>query len=264
MPASPRAVSLESPTRSFGESCPRAAPMHRAVACFLLCATATATANHYDTLGVSPDADSHALKAAYKKAALRHHPDRHGHASKASAQRRFEQINEAYKCLSDPEQRRRHDQGLAGASLGGQSPHWTSRPLRKVEVRLRCTLEELGGWRPVHIDLSATELVALFPPGRQQVYRLFLKPGSAVGDALHVPLHGLGVDLAVRLDVRPHPRFERQGGDLLTTLSLPVRRQSRSPRTQAARHRRSSDAAHYASVSFLPMRRSLHRRGTTH
>lgn len=61
--------------------------------------------SHYDTLGVPRDADAATIKAAYRRLASQHHPDRGGDKEKSAA------VNDAYACLSDSERRARYDAG---------------------------------------------------------------------------------------------------------------------------------------------------------
>lgn len=62
----------------------------------------------YDTLGVRENATAEEIKRAYRKAAMRVHPDRNV-GREAAAHARFQQIKEAYAILSDPEQRSVYD-----------------------------------------------------------------------------------------------------------------------------------------------------------
>lgn len=62
-----------------------------------------AVENLYQTLGVSPTATADEIKAAFRKLALQHHPDRGGSLEM------MKKINVAYSTLSDPEKRRKYD-----------------------------------------------------------------------------------------------------------------------------------------------------------
>jgi molecular chaperone DnaJ len=76
--------------------------------------------DYYEVLGVARGCDDAALKAAFRKMAMEHHPDRNGGCENASS--RFKEINEAYSVLSDAQKRAAYDRfGHAGVngSQGG-------------------------------------------------------------------------------------------------------------------------------------------------
>jgi molecular chaperone DnaJ len=68
--------------------------------------------DYYEVLGVAREASEKDIKSAYRKLAMKYHPDQ----SKApDAEERFKEISEAYAVLSDPDKRRQYDQfGHAG------------------------------------------------------------------------------------------------------------------------------------------------------
>lgn len=72
--------------------------------------------DHYEVLGVHRNASDIEIKKAYRKLALRYHPDRNPNDSSAEA--RFKEIAEAYEVLSDPSKRARYDQFGHGADRG--------------------------------------------------------------------------------------------------------------------------------------------------
>lgn len=77
--------------------------------------------DYYEVLGVERGADEAALKSAFRKLAMEHHPDRNGGCEDAAG--RFKEINEAYSILSDPQKRAAYDRfghaGVGGAGGGG-------------------------------------------------------------------------------------------------------------------------------------------------
>ncbi len=72
----------------------------------------------YEILSVSKDATAGDIKKAYRRLAMEHHPDRN--AGDKDAEEKFKEASNAYKVLSDDEQRARYDQyGHAGLGRGG-------------------------------------------------------------------------------------------------------------------------------------------------
>lgn len=69
--------------------------------------------NYYSVLGVDKKADQKAIKSAYRKLAMKHHPDKGGNEAK------FKEINQAYETLSDDKKRETYDlYGEAGLNQG--------------------------------------------------------------------------------------------------------------------------------------------------
>lgn len=73
--------------------------------------------DYYDVLGVSRDASESDIKSAYRKKAMKHHPDRN--PDDPEAERKFKAAAEAYEVLSDTQKRQRYDRfGHAGVGNG--------------------------------------------------------------------------------------------------------------------------------------------------
>ncbi len=76
-------------------------------------------ADYYETLGVDRSVDGKELKSAFRKLAMKFHPDRN--PGDTSAEAKFKEINEAYEILKDPQKRGAYDQfGHAAFENGGR------------------------------------------------------------------------------------------------------------------------------------------------
>ena len=74
----------------------------------------------YEVLGVDKGADEAKIKKAYKRLAMKYHPDRNAD-DKAGAEKKFKEVRKAYDVISNPQKRSAYDQfGHAGVEQGGQ------------------------------------------------------------------------------------------------------------------------------------------------
>jgi len=84
--------------------------------------------DYYEILGVSRNAGGEEIKRAYRRLALKYHPDKNPENHK-EAEEKFKEICEAYEVLSDPQKRRTYDQfgheGLRSAFKGARGFDWS-------------------------------------------------------------------------------------------------------------------------------------------
>ena len=92
--------------------------------------------DYYQILGINRNATADEIKKAYRKLALKYHPDRNSETeqTKKIAQRKFEDVSDAYAVLSDPKKKEMFDQGIdplnpevaSGAGpAGGMNMHFS-------------------------------------------------------------------------------------------------------------------------------------------
>jgi DnaJ-class molecular chaperone len=210
--------------------------------------------NPYDVLGVSRSADEGEIRRAFRKLAKQWHPDRN--SGNPAAESRFKEISTAYGIVGDATNRRKFDAGeidadgnpKAPAGFGGfgQGPRGGgARGFQGADV------EDLlagifGGMRgggargfggggnagaqqgPVEIETDLeVDFVDAVRGGSQRLRTpdgrtidLKIPPGTIDGRTLRIRGREDGADLMVRLKVRPHPLFRREGDDVL--LDLPI------------------------------------------
>lgn len=196
--------------------------------------------NYYQTLGVDRNATQDDIKRAYRKMAAKHHPDKGGDTAK------FQQIEEAYRILSDPASRQMHDnpppQGFGQfggfppgfedfftqAFGGGNSPFGdifgrrTAQPQRNrtLNIQTTITLEEAFYGKEIIANLQ-------LPSGRDQVLQIKIPEG--INDGTVLRLNGMGDDsvpntprgdIHLTVTIQPHNIFTRQGDDLIRSLDI--------------------------------------------
>jgi len=200
-------------------------------------------ADHYQTLGVDKNAGPDEIKRAYRKLASQHHPDKGGDT------RKFQEVEEAYRTLSNPESRAEYDNprpqfnggGHFGGGMppgfedifsqvfgGGQNPFGFSfghgRPQQPrnqtLNIQTTITLEEAFHGKDLIANLQ-------LPSGREQV--LEVKIPAGIVDGMTLRLAGMGDDrisnvprgdIHLTIHVQPHAKFIRQGDDLATQLDV--------------------------------------------
>jgi molecular chaperone DnaJ len=100
---------------------------------------ATRTKDYYDVLGVPEGATADDIKKAYRKLAKKHHPD--ANPDDPGAAERFKEISEAYRVLSDADQRKRYDELRR---YGGAGPFTGRRPGARPGPAGGVRFEDLG------------------------------------------------------------------------------------------------------------------------
>lgn len=98
--------------------------------------------DYYEVLGLDRGASGEEIKRAYRKLAMRHHPDRN--PDDPEAEERFKEATEAYEVLRDPDQRARYDRfGHAGVGRGARGAGFHEFDLSDA---LRAFMRDFGGF----------------------------------------------------------------------------------------------------------------------
>jgi curved DNA-binding protein len=192
--------------------------------------------DYYSTLGLKRGASEEDIKKAYRSMAMKHHPDRGGD------EKRFKEIEEAYRFLSDPEKKRIVDMGgdpnsQARGGFYNQGPfefHFGSgdfedvfnqfgfgfrqQPLRRnksLNISVEISLEEVLTGKVINAEIG-------MPGGKRKVMSIEIPPGVETGQ--QIKYQGMGDDslpnlrpgdLIVNVVVTPHKIFRREGDSLI-------------------------------------------------
>jgi len=199
--------------------------------------------DYYSVLGVDRSADAAQIKKAYKKLAMKHHPDRAPSGKEKEYEEKFKEINEAFSILSDAQKKAQYDRfGSTGQNFngfdfsdmfqGGAAPFddfidqvfgFNRRGPRKGQsfsYELELTLEQ-----------SATglekEISFVVPGGERKTLNVKVPPGVHTGTRLRLTGEGAtglnggpNGDVYVEIFVRKHKVFRRDHDDLYYTLPI--------------------------------------------
>jgi curved DNA-binding protein len=198
--------------------------------------------DYYKTLGIDKTASPDEIKKAFRSLASKHHPDKGGDTAK------FQEIQEAYATLSDPEKKSQYDNpspfgnhpsgGWQQADMPqgfehffsqfGSNPfgdifgHQRAARNRSINLQTDITLEDA---------FTGKEVIASYRLGNGQERSFEVKIPAGVHDGITLRIAGAGEqsyqhippgDAMLTVRVLPHPRFQRNNNDLIEQITISV------------------------------------------
>ncbi len=216
--------------------------------------------DYYQTLGIGRKASTDEIRKAYRKLAMKYHPDRN--PGDKAAEERFKEINEAYQVLSDSDKRARYDQlgsaysnwqqgggrptdfdwsqwfnGQPGAGggggtrvdYGGDVNDLFSEFFRSIfggepSVRGGRSRQAPAYEQPVEISLKeAFEGTTRQLNSENRRVKVRIPPGVRTGSRVRAAGAGpQGMDIYLVVEVAPEEGFERENNDLHTTAAVDI------------------------------------------
>lgn len=177
--------------------------------------------DYYQTLGVAKHATPEEIKKAYRRLASQHHPDKGGDTA------RFQEIETAYRVLSDSEQRFRYDNPRPHLhepgpgfdfdeifNMFGTKFHM-SRPQQQARMVMWLHLSDLVRAESKTVQVST-------PTGTTT---LQLDIPAGIEDSQQVTYRGLApgnMDLVVQYRIHPDASWQRSGSDIMTDVVISV------------------------------------------
>mgnify|MGYP003150202702 FL=1 len=183
--------------------------------------------DYYELLGVSPSATPSEIKKAFRKLAMKHHPDKGGDEQK------FKEIQQAYETLSDSDKRNEYDNPNPFRNFQGGDPFaGRGNPFEDIfgnifgqrqqraqnfnaETSVYVTLEEVYFGTSRQIDVGTGPIDINIPKGVKEG-TVFNVPGKAPPQDSNLPPG----DLRVRLVIQPHSVFGRDGLSLIGAIEI--------------------------------------------
>jgi len=200
---------------------------------------------HYDTLGVTEAVTPEELKSAFRKLAKTHHPDLGGDIGK------FQQINEAYETLSDPDKRAHYNHQLRNPHQGNpfvhqhhqESPfgfHFGFGPgqehINDIFSQFGFNVRQPARNRNIRIQIELSFLDTLHKQNKivefkttNGLEKLQLDLPAGITDGTQFSIQGRGDDantavprgnLEVIVKVEGHPRFHRNGDNIVEDITI--------------------------------------------
>jgi DnaJ-class molecular chaperone len=187
--------------------------------------------DHYATLGVNKNATPDDIKKSYRKLASKHHPDKGGDTST------FQKIEEAYRILSDPNQRQQYDnpaphgfhfgQGAPEGfpfNSGGfadifnmfqQHQNRQQRPQQQVfRTSVQATLQQ--------VYFGEEQTLKLQTPSNTHLIKIQIPKGVQNGNQIRIDNAIDGASLMVEFRIQPDLKFDRKHHDLVCNHPISV------------------------------------------
>lgn len=186
--------------------------------------------NPYQVLGVEQGASKEDIKAAYRKMAMEHHPDRNQDSPESLE--KFREVQEAYDTLTKPQQnnqQQHHQQGRHpfedghfAWSFGQQGGRWwqggpqtpTNHDLQALS---RITLEQAYQGTELSVSINNKIITISVPRGAQHGQRLRVE-GEGGRDIADQPPG----DLYIIIEIVPHNEFQYGGANLQKGIDIDV------------------------------------------
>lgn len=202
--------------------------------------------DYYKILGVEKGANADEIKKAFRKLAVKYHPDKNPGDKKA--EEKFKEVNEAYDVLGDSEKKKKYDdigsdwqqyaQQQANGGYQGQYRTRNHRTGRQDEGMFSDFFESIFGFgdqRRSNVKMRGEDTRAETTLSLEEAYHgtsrqvtlgqqklnLKLKPGIADGQVLKMKEKGgpgmnggPAGDLYITIHIAPDSKFERKGDDL--------------------------------------------------
>lgn len=180
---------------------------------------------HYETLGIAKDASSAEIKKAYRKIAMKYHPDRN--PGNAAAEEKFKEANEAQEVLMDGNKRAAYDRygdvdlgvqpagpfGFSFTTGGASNANLNDILSEMLRKTMNSTTHQHQTQKHLRVNITLEDAYSGTTISDGGV-KIHIPPGVRTGNRL---VHGNDLITVV---VQEHQKFKRTGDDLLVDIQL--------------------------------------------
>ncbi|WP_424632466.1 DnaJ domain-containing protein [Borreliella lusitaniae] len=194
------------------------------------------TKDYYNILGIQKNASNEEIKKAYKKLAIKYHPDKN--KGNKIAEEKFKEINEAYEILSSPDKKRNYD-ALGSTNFHDNNNHFekefnssrfsnfedldffskifsgSSRKTVDKEITLNISLYDayMGSKKIILINNKKVEII--IPKGTLETTKIKINNKGPIN-----PISGIKGSLIVKFNISSYKKFKLNGKTLETTIEV--------------------------------------------
>ncbi|WKC79108.1 DnaJ domain-containing protein [Borreliella turdi] len=194
------------------------------------------TKDYYNILGIQKNASNEEIKKAYKKLAIKYHPDKN--KGNKIAEEKFKEINEAYEILSSPDKKRNYD-ALGSTNFNNNDDHFekefnssrfsnfedldffsqiftgSSRKTIDKEITLNISLYDAYMGSKKIILINNKEIEIIIPKGTLETTKIKINNKGPIN-----PISGIKGSLIVKFNISSYKKFKLNGKTLETTIEV--------------------------------------------
>ncbi|SCW27067.1 curved DNA-binding protein [Borreliella japonica] len=194
------------------------------------------TKDYYNILGIQKNANNEEIKKAYKKLAIKYHPDKN--KGNKIAEEKFKEINEAYEILSSPDKKRNYD-ALGSTNFNVNKDHFerefnssrfsnfedldffsrifsgSSRKPADKEITVNISLYDayMGSKKIILINNKKIEII--IPKGTLETTKIKINDKGPIN-----PISKIKESLIVKFNISSYKNFKLNGKTLETTIEV--------------------------------------------
>ena len=186
--------------------------------------------DYYEILGVARNASDDDIKKAYRKLAMKYHPDRNTDGDKEAAELKFKEAKEAYECLSDPQKREAYNRHGHASTDPNFNPGFSGGPQWSHNVDINEIFGNMFGGGPSpfdgffnrHQQHTQRQVITITLEDAYTGKQLRLSGGLSINVPAGVRpgTKFFSENVIYQVEIHQHHKFKRSNDDLLVDVDI--------------------------------------------